>query len=55
MFITHDLDEALYIGSQIAILKDGELVQQGTPNEILENPANEYVARFVQGRNRAHG
>ncbi|CDN95925.1 MULTISPECIES: quaternary amine ABC transporter ATP-binding protein [Agrobacterium tumefaciens complex] len=55
VFITHDLDEALYIGSQIAILKDGELVQQGTPNEILENPANEYVARFVQGRNRAHG
>lgn len=54
IFITHDLDEALYIGSQIAILKDGELIQVGAPSEILENPADEYVARFVQGRSRAH-
>lgn len=55
VFITHDLDEALHIGAQIAILKDGELVQVGAPSEILSNPANDYVARFVQGRNRSHG
>lgn len=50
IFITHDLDEALRIGAEIAILKDGKLVQVGTPNEILTNPANDYVARFVQRR-----
>ncbi|MDX3926077.1 MAG: betaine/proline/choline family ABC transporter ATP-binding protein [Shinella sp.] len=50
VFITHDLDEALRIGSEIAILKDGQLVQVGTPDEILNNPANDYVARFVQRR-----
>jgi len=55
IFITHDLDEALYIGSHIAILKDGEVVQVGKPRHILDNPAGDYVARFVQGRNRAHG
>lgn len=54
VFITHDLDEALRIGSQIAILKDGEAVQVGSPDEILNSPANDYVARFVQGRNRIH-
>ncbi|WP_225612139.1 glycine betaine/L-proline ABC transporter ATP-binding protein [Paracoccus sp. PAR01] len=54
VFITHDLDEALRIGSRIAILKDGELVQVGTPNDILANPANDYVARFVQGRTAVH-
>ena len=50
VFITHDLDEALRIGSEIAILKDGRLVQVGTPDEILTSPANDYVARFVQRR-----
>lgn len=54
VFITHDLDEALHIGSQIAILKDGELVQVGPPDQILNQPANDYVARFVQGRSRSH-
>lgn len=54
VFITHDLEEALYIGSQIAILKDGELVQVGPPADILAKPANDYVARFVQVRSRAH-
>jgi glycine betaine/proline transport system ATP-binding protein len=48
IFITHDLDEALRIGNQIAILRDGELVQVGPPKEILERPANEYVRRFVE-------
>jgi glycine betaine/proline transport system ATP-binding protein len=50
VFITHDLDEALRIGSEIAILKDGQVVQVGTPDDILDNPANDYVARFVQRR-----
>lgn len=54
VFITHDLDEALHIGSQIAILKDGELIQVGPPDEILSKPANDYVVRFVQGRSRTH-
>ena len=52
VFITHDLDEALRIGNRIAILKDGQLVQVGTPQEILHNPADDYVNRFVQ-RQRA--
>ena len=53
VFITHDLDEALRIGSEIAILKDGCLVQVGTPDTILNQPANDYVARFVQRRQGA--
>lgn len=52
VFITHDLDEALRLGDRIAILRDGRLVQVGTPNHILQHPADEYVARFVQGANR---
>ena len=50
VFITHDLDEALRLGSRIAILKDGQLVQVGEPTEILEHPANDYVRRFVEKR-----
>ncbi|MCJ8322577.1 MAG: glycine betaine/L-proline ABC transporter ATP-binding protein [Rhizobiales bacterium] len=53
IFITHDLDEALKLGDRIAILNDGELVQQDTPQEILLNPANDYVERFVKDVNRA--
>ncbi|MGI9433557.1 MAG: quaternary amine ABC transporter ATP-binding protein [Geminicoccaceae bacterium] len=52
VFITHDLDEALRIGDHIAILKDGELRQVGTPEEILMNPADDYVSRFVKDVNR---
>ncbi|UTW09584.1 quaternary amine ABC transporter ATP-binding protein [Pseudomonas benzenivorans] len=48
VFITHDLDEAVRIGNRIAILKDGRLIQVGTPREILYQPADEYVDRFVQ-------
>ena len=47
VFITHDLDEALKIGDRIVLLRDGEIVQVGTPEEILRNPADDYVARFV--------
>lgn len=53
IFITHDLDEALRLGDRIAILKDGEVVQQGRPDEILLHPANDYVEAFVKDVNRA--
>ena len=53
VFITHDLDEALRLGDHIAILKDGALRQAGTGAEILLNPADDYVARFVRDVNRA--
>lgn len=53
IFITHDLDEALRIGDRIAILKDGEMVQQGAPEEILLHPATDYVEAFVKDVNRA--
>ncbi len=49
MFITHDLDEAIRIGHRIAIMKDGKVVQIGTPEEIILNPADDYVADFVAG------
>ncbi|MCM3439639.1 quaternary amine ABC transporter ATP-binding protein [Metabacillus halosaccharovorans] len=48
IFITHDLDEALRIGDRIALMKDGNIVQIGSPEEILMNPSNEYVERFVE-------
>jgi glycine betaine/proline transport system ATP-binding protein len=49
VFVTHDLDEALTLGHRVAIMKDGEIVQLGTPEYILREPANEYVERFVEG------
>ena len=49
VFITHDLDEAIRIGDRIAIMKDGELVQIGTPEDIVTNPIDDYVADFVEG------
>jgi len=48
VFITHDLDEALRIGDRIALMKDGAVVQIGTPEEILTEPANQYVEKFVE-------
>ncbi|WP_325894822.1 quaternary amine ABC transporter ATP-binding protein [Grimontia sp. NTOU-MAR1] len=53
IFITHDLDEALRLGDRIAILRDGKLVQQGRPVDILLNPADDYVEAFVKDVNRA--
>jgi glycine betaine/proline transport system ATP-binding protein len=53
VFITHDLDEALRIGDRIMIMKDGAVVQIGTPEEILINPADEYVRRFVEDVDRS--
>ena len=52
VFITHDLDEALRLGDRIAILRDGEVVQQGTGQEIVLNPADGYVADFIKDVNR---
>ncbi|NLX90941.1 MAG: glycine betaine/L-proline ABC transporter ATP-binding protein [Firmicutes bacterium] len=53
VFITHDLDEALKLGDRIAIMKDGQIVQLGTPEEILTTPCTEYVANFVNGVDRS--
>ena len=52
VFITHDLDEALRLGDKIAILRDGEIVQQGKPEEIVMKPANDYIRSFVKEVNR---
>ena len=47
VFVTHDLAEAAHIGDRIAILRDGQVVQTGTPADIFDHPADDYVARFV--------
>ena len=52
VFITHDLDEAVRVGHRIAIMRDGRVVQIGTPEEIVVNPSDEYVADFVKGISR---
>jgi glycine betaine/proline transport system ATP-binding protein len=52
VFITHDLDEAIRLGDRIAIMKDGILMQIGTPEEIVTKPVDEYVAEFVHGISR---
>ena len=51
--ITHDLSEAIKLGDRIAIMKDGEIVQIGTSEEILTEPANAYVERFVENVDRS--
>ncbi len=53
VFITHDLDEALKLGDRIAIMKDGEIVQLGTPEDILTNSKTPYVEDFVKNVNRS--
>jgi glycine betaine/proline transport system ATP-binding protein len=53
IFITHDLNEAMFLGDRIAVMRDGRIVQQGTPEDILTDPANDYVAQFVQDVDRA--
>ena len=52
VFITHDLDEAMRMGSRIGIMRDGEMVQVGTPEDIIIHPKDGYVADFVQGLSR---
>ena len=52
VFITHDLDEAVKVGHRIAIMRDGKVIQVGTPEEIIMNPEDDYVADFVKGISR---
>jgi len=52
VFITHDLDEGLKLGDRIAVMKDGRIVQVGTPEEIVMAPADDYVAEFVSAISR---
>ncbi len=52
VFITHDLDEAIRLGDRIAIMREGRVVQVGTPSEIVRNPKDAYVADFVRGISR---
>ncbi|WP_153723034.1 betaine/proline/choline family ABC transporter ATP-binding protein [Sporosarcina cascadiensis] len=47
IFVTHDMDEAIKIADQIILMKDGQIVQQGTPQELLMNPANDFVREFI--------
>jgi glycine betaine/proline transport system ATP-binding protein len=54
LFITHDLPEALRLGDRIAIMRDGAIVQLGTPEELVGSPADEYVANFVRDIPRTH-
>ena len=49
IFITHDLDEAISVGDRIAIMRDGEIIQLGTPKEIITEPADDFVREFTQG------
>tara|TARA_R110000868_G_scaffold411756_1_gene709022 strand:- start:59724 stop:61022 length:1299 start_codon:yes stop_codon:yes gene_type:complete len=53
IFITHDLNEAMFLGDRIAVMHDGRVVQIGTPEDILTDPANDYVEQFVQDVDRA--
>jgi glycine betaine/proline transport system ATP-binding protein len=53
ILVTHDLDEALMLGDRIAIMRDGEIIQIATPDELVTNPADDYVASFVEGASPA--
>ena len=54
LFITHDLPEALRLGDRIAIMRDGAIVQLGTPEELVGSPADDYVENFVRDIPRSH-
>jgi glycine betaine/proline transport system ATP-binding protein len=54
VFITHDLPEALRLGDRIAIMRDGRIVQLGTPEDLVGSPADEYVENFVRDIPRSH-
>lgn len=53
IFITHDVNEAFKLGDRVAVMKDGEIVQIGTPEDILENPSNQYIEDFVRDIDRS--
>ena len=52
VFVTHDLEEAIEIGDRIAILRDGEIVQNGDSQDIVLRPVDGYIAEFIRGINR---
>jgi glycine betaine/proline transport system ATP-binding protein len=54
IFVTHDLNEALRLGNRMAVMKQGIFVQEGTPHDIVMNPADEYVQRFVQNERQVY-
>jgi glycine betaine/proline transport system ATP-binding protein len=54
VFITHDLEEAFRVGSRVAIMRDGRIVQLGTPEDLVGSPADEYVENFVRDIPRSH-
>ncbi|WP_047982871.1 quaternary amine ABC transporter ATP-binding protein [Ornithinibacillus californiensis] len=53
IFITHDVNEAFKLGDRVAVMKDGHVVQVGTPEEIIEEPANEYISEFIKDIDRS--
>jgi len=53
IFITHDVNEAFRIGDRVAVMKDGHVVQVGTPEEIIENPADDYISEFIKDIDRS--
>ena len=53
VMVTHDIDEALQLGDRIAVLKEGRLLQTGTPADLLNDPGHDYVAQLL--RHRSHG
>lgn len=53
VFITHDVNEAFKLGDRVAVMKDGKIVQVGTPEEILEEPANDYITDFIKDIDRS--
>jgi glycine betaine/proline transport system ATP-binding protein len=53
VFVTHDFDEAIRLADRVAIMKDGEVIQVGTPEELVIHPATDYVAEFTRDVNRA--
>jgi len=53
VFITHDFDEAIRLGDRIAIMQDGEIIQTGTPEDLVMHPASDYVAEFTRDVSRA--
>lgn|SRR5699024_8581262 len=53
IFITHDVNEAFKLGDRVAVMKDGRIVQVGTPEEIIEMPANDYIAEFIKDIDRS--
>ena len=55
LFVTHDMTEALLLGDRVAVLNEGRLVQVGTPEELLRNPANAYVADLMATPKRQAG